>query len=794
MKIIDAFIQRMIRMAKDANPRMKAQRLIRDGKVTVAKNTPTLVTGVVQGDHGTYNCTIYRTDPNSHAISFWECECPWNQYAWDRTRQWKHLEGRPCSHVTALSWKARSTPLDMTDAEEGYKPAPGQRTKPFTPKELEQQEFDRNEGTLPGLKDQGEQQQIDSLPRTFMPDDSWQPAKPEITPEQRDPKVMLRQPLKNPFLPDRSQQSQGPDNPLFNSPQRQPMQLNDFVQDQPAQPGPGQMSIPGLNPPGWEDPANPNNIPGTYSSWRESGLNGDLPEGLEISMTAGHSEVWFEASIDGEKVGTLDVVKGGTLPTGEPYPAYIIDVRVNQFYRRQGIASAMLARARQELGDVQHSADLSNDGQAWADKVGSLDDRIFDPLDDVLIDVQLNSPESPDTWVPARVVQHIPDTEGEAWDEDDYIIEWKGEVPDDPWCQANTEGGKCEVPASWVHAVPEDFGDQEPVWPEEKALHRASVGIPVFLVNASEFHYASDEGKQIEEALKQGRRVVFALRNPVSLEARMGKIPVPGAQPIGENEDGLPIYRWQELGWDPVRQRRVLQSEQFENQVGSPELRGQYGNVQPRRSGEIYDYEPLLKMVYVHIPIHDMGKLAPTHLEGWVDLGDITLLDTENNLRSPFRASKTAAENAWDGSERDFDAENEAIDAVEGIFHSDPSRIVDQTGQPLREGDTVEFMWGDEGGDTPCAGRIVDIDQATGDWTVVWDGSPGFEHFRGQSDTYKAYEGPMVRLFRPQDQPTHAPVQWQEQSVDTPEQVEQMVRGASLQPLQDEWRPAQEGQ
>lgn len=90
----------------------KAKRLIQSGQVTVLRNGFQYIVGHVIGDHGEYVVEISRDDPNSRAITMWQCECPWDQYAWQRTRQWKKYEGRPCSHVMALYWKSLATPLD----------------------------------------------------------------------------------------------------------------------------------------------------------------------------------------------------------------------------------------------------------------------------------------------------------------------------------------------------------------------------------------------------------------------------------------------------------------------------------------------------------------------------------------------------------------------------------------------------------------------------------------------------------------------------------------------------------
>jgi len=38
----------------------------------------------------------------SDKIMTWTCTCEWSKYVWNRTPPYKHLEGRPCSHVYAL--------------------------------------------------------------------------------------------------------------------------------------------------------------------------------------------------------------------------------------------------------------------------------------------------------------------------------------------------------------------------------------------------------------------------------------------------------------------------------------------------------------------------------------------------------------------------------------------------------------------------------------------------------------------------------------------------------------------
>jgi hypothetical protein len=52
------------------------------------------------------------------SINCHNCECPWDQYAFQRTRKWKKYEARPCAHVMAAYWKALATPLDDYNSEE----------------------------------------------------------------------------------------------------------------------------------------------------------------------------------------------------------------------------------------------------------------------------------------------------------------------------------------------------------------------------------------------------------------------------------------------------------------------------------------------------------------------------------------------------------------------------------------------------------------------------------------------------------------------------------------------------
>lgn len=106
----------------------KAKRLIADGQVFPEEKRlhdledpagPLYITGTVVGDHSTYKCQIWtaNSNPSSLAVRSWACQCTWNRYVWNRTRQWKKYEGRVCSHILALYWQAKSLPLDEESQE-----------------------------------------------------------------------------------------------------------------------------------------------------------------------------------------------------------------------------------------------------------------------------------------------------------------------------------------------------------------------------------------------------------------------------------------------------------------------------------------------------------------------------------------------------------------------------------------------------------------------------------------------------------------------------------------------------
>lgn len=240
----------------------KAKRLVQEGKVTILRNAPHHIMAHVIGD-GTDNggvpdehdVEITRSDPNSQTIEQWNCDCAWAGFSWDRTRKWKKFEGRPCSHVIATYWKARSTPIDMEGQEPGMQVPRGQKG-PAQPPAQQQ---------LPGVEMLPKHMQPDTEQRQFSPEEPGLPAPtgptpdqgpaqppPQSLPTQQD--LTLPKVQESPFTVPKTQ-----------TPQREQLQLFDIT----APPGSSQVpqspvSVPGGSPP---TPGNPVKFPGTFSHW-----------------------------------------------------------------------------------------------------------------------------------------------------------------------------------------------------------------------------------------------------------------------------------------------------------------------------------------------------------------------------------------------------------------------------------------------------------------------------------------------------------------------------------------------
>jgi 2'-5' RNA ligase len=180
----------------------KAKRLIMSGNVTMLRNGYNVIAGHVVGDHGEYNVEIGRDDPSSRAITTWTCECPWDQYAWQRTRQWKKYEGRPCSHVMALYWTSLSTPLDedISPNQPQQPPLPGMPPGGHgAPTPSGQPQLAPNAPTAPGtpmppspVQQQGDQ--IIGQPTPAQAPLSQPPGSPDILPPSPIEQLQMLQP------------------------------------------------------------------------------------------------------------------------------------------------------------------------------------------------------------------------------------------------------------------------------------------------------------------------------------------------------------------------------------------------------------------------------------------------------------------------------------------------------------------------------------------------------------------------------------------------------------------------
>lgn len=220
----------------------KAKRLIQSGNVTLLRNGYNNVVAHVIGDHGEYQCEISRDDPESRAITQWTCECPWDQYAFQRTRQWKKYEARPCAHVLAAYWKSQGTPLDE-DAPPGASPNGG-------PAPFPQQPQAPVSPFAPQMPAQGPEQGLQPGPDGgAMP--GLPPAAQMEGPPQLGPPSALP-PVGNP-----------PQQPDALNPQFMPPAQTGLIPPYPLEPAPQPVSVPGARPGPY--PANPVQQPGTFS-------------------------------------------------------------------------------------------------------------------------------------------------------------------------------------------------------------------------------------------------------------------------------------------------------------------------------------------------------------------------------------------------------------------------------------------------------------------------------------------------------------------------------------------------
>jgi len=156
--------------------------------------------------------------------------------------------------------------------------------------------------------------------------------------------------------------------------------------------------------------------------------------------------------------------------------------------------------------------------------------------------------------------------------------------------------------------------------------------IPTISVESDEFmKYAADAFEEWVMAVKAtGQTPIVQLARDVTLEARGGKHPMPGAEPKSIDPSGLPIYRTVDLGYDPESGLRVPATTP---PAGAPERTGTFADARRGQKDEVIDVESNLKMAYIIVPT-SLGPLHPHLLAGWVDFSDLRPLP---DARTPFR-------------------------------------------------------------------------------------------------------------------------------------------------------------
>jgi hypothetical protein len=212
-----------------------------------------------------------------YGVNVHNCQCPWAQFSFDRTRKWKKYEQRPCSHVLALYWKSLSAPVDDDDEQQGPsgQPAPAPGGPPGLPGQP-------GGPPGPGAPKGGPApapapigvREAPSGPRTFMPNGDMFPADQGQQPLPGMPPAQQAQP----------QQRAQPQGVIPPFPGQQ-MQLWEQWQGPGTTDGgqpspPWAVSVPGAKP---TSPFNPVQSPGTYSKfvWAAQYQNGQIVQLME---------------------------------------------------------------------------------------------------------------------------------------------------------------------------------------------------------------------------------------------------------------------------------------------------------------------------------------------------------------------------------------------------------------------------------------------------------------------------------------------------------------------------------
>lgn len=287
----------------------KAERLVNSGNVTIVTNEPDYVYGRVIGDHGNYESKIKRNNPDEPRITGWKCTCPWNQYAYQRTRQWKIYEGRPCSHILALYYLSKLAPVTGEKEPSPEEPVPTPIPTTEAPKVPvgEPSPFAQPMGeAMPG----GVVPSVPEGPRGLQ---QLSPFKPEDV-GANDPNEILEQRL-GPLAPVRPQTPEEEPMPRRNIQMPPLEQLKEMqrLDQPPSAPGqapygqiapPGTVSVPGARLP---NERNPMGLPGgVYSKTSVIGLDdndnyreikaGTEAEVLAVDETTRMAEVLFKSA------------------------------------------------------------------------------------------------------------------------------------------------------------------------------------------------------------------------------------------------------------------------------------------------------------------------------------------------------------------------------------------------------------------------------------------------------------------------------------------------------------------
>jgi hypothetical protein len=271
----------LVKEASWTDIEQKAKGLLQGGKVHILRNGAQVIASHVEGEHGNYECEIQRQDPNSQSISLWSCTCPWDQFAWQRTRKWKKYEGRCCKHVLATFWLSQSMPLD----EEIGPGAEGP------------QEPQGGAGAIPATFQEGAPQPTPGMEQ--VPGGGTGMVPPAGTPGPQKP-----------GLPNQTAPSPVPTGPVpGQAPEPQPL-IPQYPMDPSLQPAINPVSVPGQKP---QSPLNPvQNSGGTFSFVKQSAetyVNGDMIQllhedvGQTVGLNSGQTQIIPQGSV-GEVLGS----------------------------------------------------------------------------------------------------------------------------------------------------------------------------------------------------------------------------------------------------------------------------------------------------------------------------------------------------------------------------------------------------------------------------------------------------------------------------------------------------------